>query len=710
MAPVPKTHHFLMLLALLAGDAHGLEIAREVERLSEGRVRLWPATLYGSLEDLLECGWIEELREQHAGERKRRYRITRSGQAVARGETRRLVDLVRVGPLAGAAAGGDRLSPQAARRVYRALLRLAPRGLRERHGAEMEALFLERWAETRGDSVALWARAAFDLAGARALALRRALERARPPGTRTRRTLMLGHDLRFALRSLLRQRLAGALVVAMLALGLAANVAVFGLINGLFLRPLPFPDPERLVYLNERAPRWNLDVVGINYPDFDQWRREQHLFEAIACYDTASFNASDGTNALRIEGAQVTHDFAAVLGVKPDLGRFFAAEEDRPKGPPVVVLGHGFWQDRFAGDRDVLGKTLRLDGVARTVIGVMPRGIDFPGGVRLYVPLAAEPQADGQSYGGHGLGRLKPGVTAAQGEADLLRTQQPIWDARDKEKIVSPYAIPLREELVRDFRASAQALVGAVGLLLLVACANVASLMLARALARRREIAIRVAVGASAGRLLRQLLVENLLFAVVGGALGLALGYAALQALVSAIPKRSRAGPSSASTPASSRSPSPPPRSRSALRLGAGAPRAARRPAPGDVDRRLRAPRARRAAGARCGCWWAPSSRSRRCCWCAAGSCCRRTPACARSTRASARRRADLLAAAARIDVSGRRQTARVLGSARPTPARAPGVVQAGAHHVPAARLPLGERSSRSRAAPRPPVTPTLWS
>jgi len=428
------------------------------------------------------------------------------------------------------------VSPLAARRAYRALLRLAPRALRERHAAEMEALFLERWSQSHGASASVWASAVLDLARARLRDLRRAGRRAWEPRTRARRTDMIAHDLRYALRSLLRQRLAGALVVAMLALGLAANVAVFGLINGLFLRPLPLPEPERLVYINERAPRWNLDVVGINYPDFDQWRREQRQFEAIAYYDTASFNASDGTNALRLEGAQVTYDFASVLGVQPTLGRFFTPDEDRPKGPRVVVLSHGLWQERFGGEKDVLGRVLRLDGVARTVIGVMPRGVDFPGGVRFYVPRAAEPNSDGQSYSGNGIGRLKPGVTAAQGEADLLRAQQPIWDARDKDRIVSPYAIPLREELVRDFRTSAGALAGAVGLLLVVACANVASLMLARALARRREIAIRVAVGASGGRLLVQLLVENLLFALAGGVLGLALGYAALRALVSAIP------------------------------------------------------------------------------------------------------------------------------------------------------------------------------
>ncbi len=247
------------------------------------------------------------------------------------------------------------MSPRAAARAYRALLRLAPRALRETHAAEMEALFLERWSEARGLRAGVWASAALDLADARARALARARARGRAKATKTRRIEMIGHDLRYALRSLLRHRLAGALVVAMLALGLAANVAVFGLINGLFLRPLPFPEPERLVYLNERAPRWNLEVVGINYPDLVQWRREQKLFEAIAYYDTASFNASDGANALRLEGAQVTHDFAAVLGVKPVAGPLLHA-----RGGPAEGTAGG-----RAGLRHVAGPLRRRPGRAR---------------------------------------------------------------------------------------------------------------------------------------------------------------------------------------------------------------------------------------------------------------------------------------------------------------------------------------------------------
>src|SRR5262245_14889278 len=154
---------------------------------------------------------------------------------------------------------------------------------------------------------------------------------------------MAGSDLRYTLRWLSRQKYSTALVAGMLALGIAANVVVFGLVNGLFLRPFPFPEPDRLVYLNETAPKWNLDVVGINFPDFVQWRQDMKLFDAIALYDDDSFNLSDSAGAERIDGARVTHDFARVLRVEPILGRMFTADEDRPKAERVVVISEGLW-------------------------------------------------------------------------------------------------------------------------------------------------------------------------------------------------------------------------------------------------------------------------------------------------------------------------------------------------------------------------------
>ena len=425
-------------------------------------------------------------------------------------------------------------------RLYRAVLCLAPAPMRHAHAVEMEELFVAQLAEARSKGAfsagRVWAAAVTDLIRARLHSWARHPRTPLTIAIEERQALMLGSDLRYALRSLGRQRGSTALVVFMLALGIAANVAVFSLVNGLFLRPFPFEHPERLVYINETAPRWNLDIVGINYPDFDRWRKDMKVFESIALYDTDSFNLSAAGGAERVRGAQVTWDFARVLGVEPILGRSFTPDEDRPNGPPVVVISAALWKERFGSDPSILGKPLRLDGAARTIVGVVPAEAGFPDDVRLWVPWAGDPNPSGRSYGGNGIGRLKPGVTADDADKDLKRAHQPIWDATDKDHVVSPFVRPLRDQYVHDYRTAASTVTGAVGVLLLIACANVAAVMLARALARRREMGIRLALGSSRARLMRQLLVENLVLAAVGGAIGLAVGQWAIDAFVRIIP------------------------------------------------------------------------------------------------------------------------------------------------------------------------------
>ena len=421
-----------------------------------------------------------------------------------------------------------------ARRLYRALTWLAPARIRRRHRAEMEAMFLDALDAAGGSRAAMataWIAAAWDVLRVR---LHHLVRRRRdvPDIPNERRTIMFGTDFRYTLRWLARQKTSTALVVSMLGIGIAANIVVFSLVNALFLRPFPFPESDRLVDINETAPRWNLEVVGINFPDFYQWRQANQAFDSMAIYDTNAYNLSDERGAERIEGAAVTYDFARVLRIAPLLGRTFTPDEDKPKGPPVVVIGEGLWQERFGRRDDVLGRTLKLNGVAHTIIGVVPRSAEFPGRVRLWVPFAGDPNQPYQSYGYSAVGRLKPGIGVADAEKDLLRTQQQIWDTRDKERIVSPYAKPLHEQFVRDFRSTAKTLLTAVVLLLFVACANVASVMLARALARRREMGIRLAVGASRMRIARQLFAENLMLSALGGAVGLVIGRWALHLLL----------------------------------------------------------------------------------------------------------------------------------------------------------------------------------
>ena len=404
----------------------------------------------------------------------------------------------------------------------------------------MEALFRQQLGEARARGRAaaalVWLHAVRDVLNAHPTEWRRRWrQRGRVGVPAERRSIMLGSDIRYAWRALSHQKLGSGIVVAMLALGIGANVAVFALINGLFLKPLPFPEPERLAYINETAPKWNLEMTGITYADFALWQTAQQAFEAIATFNRRSFNVATDNGADRVDGLSVSADFARVLGIEPVLGRMFTAEEDKPNGPNVALIGTALWHERFGGRSDVLGQTIRLNSRQFTIIGVLPSSAEFPGGVRLWTPQQGDPNSI-NNYSFEGAGRLKPGFNLAQGAADLMRAHQSTYETRDKEKNVSPLVRDLRAHLTGDYDTIVSTLGAAVSLLLIVACANVAAVMLARALIRRREMGIRVAVGASRTRLLRQLLVENLILSAAGAVLGLVVGSWAIQLLIESLP------------------------------------------------------------------------------------------------------------------------------------------------------------------------------
>jgi predicted permease len=421
--------------------------------------------------------------------------------------------------------GGARRRRRLAERLFRAALRVLPADMRERDGAEIEALFAHESEDARASGVPR--HLAFVIGAVWDILRRAPYEHWRRRGRRrnedsTMRSFIA--DLRFAFRSFGRQPGATALIVLTLTLGVAANTAVFAIVDGLFLRPFPFPEPGRLVYLNERAPTWNLEFTGINYPDFHTWRERASTFESMALWAETSVNLADASGAERVQGLAVTYDFPKTLGIRPVLGRSFTKEEDGPTPSRVVVLGYGLWQTRFAGSRDVVGQPLRINSRPYTIIGVLPREADFPGRAQFWVPLNGDPNQRGESYGYDGIGRLKPGVTVEQARSDLQRAHAPIWTARDSARVVSPRLDGLREQFGSNFRAMGKALGAGALLVLLIACANVAGAMLARSIFRRREIAIRLALGASAKRVGRQLITESLALAIVAGLAGTLIG------------------------------------------------------------------------------------------------------------------------------------------------------------------------------------------
>lgn len=347
-------------------------------------------------------------------------------------------------------------------------------------------------------------------------------------------------DIRYGARMLIKSPGFTAVALLTLTLGIGANSAIFTVVNALLLRPLPFEDADRLVFLSERSRQ--LEGMSISYPNFTDWREQNSSFEQIAVFRRQSFNLTGGSEPERLNGAQVSATLFPILTYQPALGRVFTNEEDKPGADPVVVLSYGLWQRRFGSNPDILGQTLSMNGKGFMVIGVMPQKFAFPSRVELWVPVGPESsQESWQSRGNHpglyGIARLNPGVSLEQARADMdtvaarLEQQYPNTNTTNRVSVT-----PLLEIVVRDVKPGLLVLLAAVGFVLLIACVNVANLLLARGATRSKEIAVRCALGAGRFRLVRQLMTESVLLSLLGGALGMALAYWGVKGLIAISP------------------------------------------------------------------------------------------------------------------------------------------------------------------------------
>jgi putative ABC transport system permease protein len=344
-------------------------------------------------------------------------------------------------------------------------------------------------------------------------------------------------DLKLAFRGCAARPGFSLMVVGILALGVAGNAAVFSVVDALFLRPLPFPESGRLVDLDERDPHVDLPSIFVSDPDADAWRRGNTTFESMAFYEQNGVNLSGRAGAERGRGIQTTAGLLDVLRTPPLLGRALAPADERPGAPKVALLGFGLWQRMYGGSPRALGDTVRIDGVPHTVVGILPRGAVFPSRADVWTPLALDTNVALSYWHLRGVGRLQPGVTLDKASADLLRVHRGLVAmGRRFNESSQPVVRPLRDRHLGAFRTSARALVGAVGILLLISCVNVAGLMIVRGSARSHEIAIRAALGGTRLQVLRPLVVETGLLVGAGGVLGLGLGSLCLKGMLALMP------------------------------------------------------------------------------------------------------------------------------------------------------------------------------
>ena len=350
----------------------------------------------------------------------------------------------------------------------------------------------------------------------------------------------LWRDLQFGVRTLLRNPLPTGLALVILALGIGANSAIFSVVRGVLLSPLPYPRPEQLVQVTDSAPSLGMSRFASSPPNYFDWRAANRSFSSLDAYDidTRHLSLAEGERTVAVAGALVSGGFFRTLGVAPRLGRFFGPEDDRPGAEPVAVISDELWRSAFGGDPGLIGRRVEIEGRARTVVGIARPGLAYPHRAAVWLPLALDYAR--ANRGAHDLtvvGRLRPGVSVARAQQDVAAIAARLGRLYpDTNAAWGALVEPLRDRLVADVKPALVLLERAVWVVLLIACVNVANLLLARLSVRGRELATRAALGAGRGRIVRQVVAESMLLFAAGGALGLGLAWAGTRALLAISP------------------------------------------------------------------------------------------------------------------------------------------------------------------------------